>query len=298
MLIKNPIFSDTVGPIRDPMILPDNGKYYLVGTSPDFWNGYNPGVRLFVSDNLYDWSYVSTIINRDEIPEDKLYRDRFWAPELFKYKDKYYCLFNAHNELISPLDKGLRSFVAVADNIEGPYTVIEKPLIDEDFTTNDAHLFADDDGRVYLFYSLGYEIRMNEFFPETCTVSPDFVRVVEAGRKGKWDSVGIEGSYVVKRNGIYYHWYSSWTNSYEMGLAVTDSLKKSFTKCDINPVISGLNRETSMPYCGHNACFTLNDGRDAVTFHVAGDGFPESLCINIVEYPVLESKVPDTEFEI
>ena len=67
MIIKNPIVSDIVGAIRDPMILPDNGKYYLVGTSQEFWTGYNPGVRLWVSDNLFDWSFVKTIISRDEI---------------------------------------------------------------------------------------------------------------------------------------------------------------------------------------------------------------------------------------
>lgn len=298
MIIKNPIVSDIVGAIRDPMILPDNGKYYLVGTSQEFWTGYNPGVRLWVSDNLFDWSFVKTIISRDEFAEDKPYRDRFWAPELFKYKNKYYCLFNAHNESMNPLDKGLRSFVAVADNIKGPYTVMEKPLIDENFTTNDAHLFADDDGKVYLFYTLGYEIRMNEFYPETCTVSREYVKVIEKGEKDDWDSVGIEGSFVIKRNGIYYHWYSSWTRSYEMGLAVTDSLKKPFVKCEINPVISGFNKDTKISYCGHNACFTHENGKDYVVFHAAGDGFLESLCINDIEYPVLEAKCPDEVVEI
>lgn len=293
MEITNPILCEQVGAIRDPMILPYGGRYYMVGTTKEFWEGENPGVKLWRSDNLTDWEFVKLIVNAAEIPSDRDYTDRFWAPELFEYGGRFFCVFNAHNAKKTPLNVGLRSFIAWSDRIDGEYTVCDKPLIEGDFTTNDAHLFADDDGKVYLFYTTGDVILRNEFDPYTFKVSPTAHTVIRKGELGEWDSAGIEGSFVIKRGGLYYHWYSSWTRGYEMGLAVTDSLEHPFRKLDINPVITGFEKDCRLNYCGHNSCFVLPDGGDAIAFHAAGEGFNESLCINRVKYPVTEINVPD-----
>lgn len=302
MKIINPSSYTGLDAIRDPMILRDNGKYYMVGTSPEFWEGPNPGVRLWSSDNLIDWKFECKIIDSSLIDDNKPYKDRFWAPEIFKYKGKYYCTFNAQNEKLSENFSGLRSYVAVSDCITGPYIISEEPMVESENLTNDAHLFADDDGKVYLFFSSltekGSNIYVAEFSTETCKIVTEQKLCIPKGADGEWDSIGIEGSFVVKKNGIYYHWYSSWTRSYEMGLAMTDDLSKPFVKCDINPIISGFNKETEFTYCGHNSCFELPDGRDAIAFHVNSDKFRESLCINTIEYPVKESKKPDSFFEL
>ena len=139
---------------------------------------------------------------------------------------------------------------------------------------------------------------MLNFDPENCCSYGEAIPVVKIGIEGEWDNIGVEGSFVVKRNGLYYHWYSSWTRTYEMGLAVTDSLDKPFEKIEINPVISGYGTETPMEFCGHNSCFKLRDGRDAIAFHSNGKNFSESLCIMPVEYPFLRSYEPAEFFEI
>lgn len=292
MEITNPIICSQVGAIRDPMILPYSGKYYMVGTTENFWEGENPGVKLWCSENLINWQFVKLIVCAAKIGADKDYTDRFWAPELFVYDNRFFCAFNAHNAGKTPLSTGLRSFLAYSDRIDGEYTIIDKPLINGGSVTNDAHLFADDDGKVYLFYTTGDTIFRNEFNLNTMEVNPQAHTVINKGSDGEWDSIGIEGSFVVKKKGIYYHWYSSWTRGYEMGIAVTDSLEHPFKKLEINPVISGYRKNTVLDYCGHNSCFVLPDGSDAIAFHAAGSGFNESLCINRVEYPVTESRVP------
>lgn len=63
-----------------------------------------------------------------------------------------------------------------------------------------------------------------------------------------------------------------------MGCAVSDSVLGTYEKCAGNPVISS-GGQGKIKYCGHNSCFTLPDGRDAVAYHGNGDGEPESLCI-------------------
>ncbi|MCD7797626.1 MAG: hypothetical protein LUG95_08605 [Clostridiales bacterium] len=49
---KNPISVDTVKNIRDPFIIFENGKYYLTGSTPPYWDGKSNGVMLWSSDDL------------------------------------------------------------------------------------------------------------------------------------------------------------------------------------------------------------------------------------------------------
>ena len=297
MLTENPIKLPGNEPIRDPMILPYDGRYYMVGTCAPFWEGANPGVKLWVSDDLINWKFVKLLIDASKIDDDKPYKDRFWAPEILHYKNKFYLTFNACNEKQAKLSESLRSWVAVADDIEGPYKICEEPLW-KNRTTNDANMFVDDDGQVYVFLTDQPRIVWFHFDPETCRTYGEPHTVIATGADCEWDHAGIEGSFVVKKNGIYYHWYSSWTNSYEMGIACTDDLGKPFKKCDCNPVISGYGFETKFEFCGHNSCFTMPDGREMVAFHVSGDDFAESLCINEVKYPFEKSVIPSDTVEI
>ena len=296
-IIQNPVRLPNNEAIRDPMIIRYDNRYYMVGTTKDFWDGPNPGVKLWTSDDLLNWKFVKLIIDSSKIGDDKPYKDRFWAPELFYHNKKFYCTFNAHNASKTTTAEGQRSWVAVSDSIDGQYTIVEEPIYQGGFS-NDAHLFEDEDGKVYIFLTIyGSIIRLN-FDTETCKAYGNEQTVIKPGEKGEWDNAGIEGSFVVKRNGIYYHWYSSWTRTYEMGVATTDDLSKPFVKSKNNPIISGYLTDSKMKFCGHNSCFKLIDGRDAVAFHTNGDDFEESLCINIVEYPLEKTYAPQEKIEI
>jgi GH43 family beta-xylosidase len=78
--------------IRDPFILLENGKYYLYGTRFDGEVGTFPqkaeGTDVYVSDDLVSFSGPIPVFRRDK---DFWGTHHFWAPEVHKYKNKYYC---------------------------------------------------------------------------------------------------------------------------------------------------------------------------------------------------------------
>lgn len=284
MKIKNPAVGAVPGNLRDPAVIDYNGKYYLVATSPAFWSGYTPGVKLWSSDDLCNWTFESTIISAEDIPEGCHCKNRFWAPELFIHNGKFYCTVNARDD---EADVDLHSYLAVADDILGPYKLFGEPVIDRNF--NDISLFADDDGRVYATASW-CELYLFEMDLHTGRAVSEPRIIARPGKPGEWDHGRfIEGSYMVKRGGVYYLWYSGVSRGYEMGWYTSDSLDREFDKYGDEPVLSGLG--TDIPIAGHNACFRLRDGRDAVSFHGHRKGEPEMLCIDVVEYPMKPRKI-------
>ncbi|MBE0673694.1 MAG: family 43 glycosylhydrolase, partial [Bacteroidales bacterium] len=145
---------------RDTHIIPDNGKFYAVGTCEPVWGGPNPGVKLYSSDDLVNWKFEHLLIDAFALDSNVWYRDRFWAPELRKIGDTYYLTFNCQNNSGSYADPDMKHFhapgIATAKNINGPYTVRtpDEPLVP--FPSNDVTLFHDDDGKVYAFFNNGW----------------------------------------------------------------------------------------------------------------------------------------------
>lgn len=294
MKIKNPNYTCSVGAIRDPMIVLYQDRYYMVGTS-------GPGVRMWSSEDLVNWRFEKLVIDAEAIPADASYKDLFWAPELFIHKGRFYITFNAMNvsqAVEEDYYRGLRPYIAVSNSITGPYRIQPIPLVDV-AGANDAHLFLDEDGTVWLFFNTGCmvgEIRMRRINLETLLTYGKEIMIIKKGDAGEWDSIGVEGSFVVRRNGKLYLWYSSWTRGYEMGVAVSDGIGKPFVKRQDNPIISS-GTKPPIKYCGHNSCFKLKDGRDVVAYHGHDDGKPESLCVELITYPPTPHE-PPVEVEI
>ena len=296
MKFNNPHIGKEPGTIRDPYIVLIEDTYYLVGTSPAYWEGYTPGVRMWSSKDLIDWKFEGVVWSADDMGEDDWCKNRFWAPELFAYKGKYYITASCRNEK-NGTPFGM--FLAVADCVTGPYQMASKEPIHANGI--DAHFFLDDDGEVYFFCGGDLlcngqnGIYMGKFDMENLCLKEPLHMAIPKGTEGEWDSIGIEGPAVVKRDGIYYLWYSSWTRGYEMGWATTDDLRKPFTKWPQNPVISGTCERFDA--AGHNGAFRLKDGRDAISYHAHKRGEIEQMCIDLVSYP-MESRTPILEIEV
>jgi len=77
--------------IRDPFVLFDNGKYYLYGTRFNGEKGIYPqlseGTDVYLSDDLENFSDPIPVFRRDS---SFWGTHHFWAPEVHRYKDKYY----------------------------------------------------------------------------------------------------------------------------------------------------------------------------------------------------------------
>lgn len=325
-IMENPVFTyqnpirsgiDPKG-LRDCQILWDNGMWYLTGTAFPHWerqetNGkLNAGVPLYKSYNLKDWEFIKYIVERPD--STKWYYRRFWAPEVHKINGKYYATFNCSNP--SKGYKGQHIGYAVADKIEGPYKVVteDKPLANG----NDLTLFQDEDGKVWAFWNRGREfgigyaqidLEKGKFLTEpTTAITPGKVKfeydkdkklVNEPGYDGRpipkvkkyydWDSIGIEGAYVIKENGKYYLFYSSWTRGYEIGYATADKITGPWKKNKDNPFYGAMSKaackkngfkwegDEKSPFnqVGHNEIFKGPDGRYWISCHGITNDAPE-----------------------
>ena len=73
--------------IRDPFIVYEHGKYYLYGTRAQNFGCKTNGFDVYISDDLTDWSDPIECFNS---AKHGLSLDVNWAPEVHKYKGKYY----------------------------------------------------------------------------------------------------------------------------------------------------------------------------------------------------------------
>ncbi len=134
----------------DPYILNDGeGKYYMYGTG----GGAEDGFATYSSNDLVNWKFEGQVYKGNE--EGSWAVGDFWAPEVYKFNNKYYMFFSAQwgNNPNDELEN-FKIGVAVADKPTGPFEeVSDAPLFDPGYPVIDANVFKDDDGKYYLYYS-------------------------------------------------------------------------------------------------------------------------------------------------
>ncbi|ANY19348.1 Glycosyl hydrolases family 43 [Tsuneonella dongtanensis] len=275
---QNPIFDGITGGIRDAQVLRDGGRWHLVGTAPEFWTGPNLGVRIFSSDTLTSWGEERLLIDRSKLDPSVWYYDRFWAPEIHRIEGKYWLVVNCRNE--SEAHKHSHgTLLARADALDGPYEILtpKQPLV----TGNDMTIFTDDDGQTFGYWNQEKVIKGGRLWLDGGKFLGEPWDCFYVGGPQAWDKIGIEGPYVIKRDGRYYMFYSSWSRGYEIGYATADRPEGPWTKFSGNPIYGAQNErecekaglacnvDTRTPYraVGHNEVFTGPDGRLWISCH-------------------------------
>jgi xylan 1,4-beta-xylosidase len=138
-----------------------------------------PGVRIYHSRDLKNWSLVSTPLDRVSMLDMKGNPDSggIWAPCLSYADGKFWLLYTDVKIVDSPWKNG-RNFLVTAPSIEGPWSE-PIPMGNGGF---DPSLFHDDDGRKYYLYrpwgprhhsNPHNTIVMQAFDPQTGTLSPE-----------------------------------------------------------------------------------------------------------------------------
>lgn len=146
--------------IRDPYVLPYDGKYYMYGTCLSNGKGYG----CVISENLEDWSYPVQVYtpaeDSDEIAD-------FWAPECHYYNEAFF-LFATYRSKKS----GKRgTAIYKSSSPTGPFEMIsDGHATPKDIDCIDGTLFIDDDGQPWMVY-------VNEW-----TSSPDEVGEMAAAK--------------------------------------------------------------------------------------------------------------------
>jgi len=278
----NPITRDTAIAMRDHCMLKVGNKWYCTGTSEPIWTGHNPGVRLLVSDDLIHWKQHSWLIDASKLPADCPYNGRFWAPEIHFIKGKYWLTVNS-GKVTEKDPKGMDThsvWLFSATTITGPYTLVNGPLTPQ--YNNDATLFEDEDGQVYLYCSGNglFQAKIDLNTGKLTTPIQKFLDKKQAGYPN-WMLGGIEGPFVIKRDGTYFMFFSTWTRGYEVGLLKAKSPFGPWELASREPIFGTRKKgyrpelaqeggydnlvfqDTQDPYSetGHNALFEGPDGQ-------------------------------------
>lgn len=131
--------------IRDPFVVYENGKFYLYGTRAQNFGFNTKGFDVYISENLKDWSEPIACFNSEKYGMNSAVN---WAPEVHKYKDKYYMFATFTQE------NGLRgTYSLCSENLTGPFAPHSKgALTPNEWECLDGTLYIDDSGIPYLIF--------------------------------------------------------------------------------------------------------------------------------------------------
>lgn len=225
---RNPLGVSAIG---DPFILKaSDGKYYLYATS-DAGSGF----KVWVSEDMLHWQVKP--MKAYSKSADTWGNKDFWAPEVYEWDGKYHMYYSAFWKE----KKSLRMGHAVSDHPEGPFVDVSgEPMFDLGYAVIDGHVFIDDDGRAYLYYSRDCSenvvVKYHESHIYGVELDKDkhsflgepklLLMPSEEWELNSGDYRWNEGPYVVKYQGKYYMHYSGnfyGSRDYSVGYAVSDS---------------------------------------------------------------------------
>ena len=212
---RNPVINDN---LADPVVIHHEGTYYLYATGEvDGDNGY----RVYTSDDLVNWERGAVVFQPGQ--------PHVWAPDVWRnpVSGRFYLYFTANRTV----------GVADAEGPLGPFTV-RKKLFDEAI---DAHLFRDDDGRLYLYFVRlpGFQITVQ---PMASPTEPAAESSVVLQPESEWETRNghvTEGPWMIKKEGRYYLLYSGSganTPDYAVGYATATSPLGPFSRAEHNPI--------------------------------------------------------------
>lgn len=130
-------------------------KYYWYGENKEFTDGKNGiwhyGVRMYESDDLYNWKDLGNVIPPDEKdktspfhPTAKMDRPHIIYNERTK---KYVCWVKVMRETGAQV-----STILTADQVTGPYTIVRQDLQPLSFNAGDFDLATASDSKAYYYF--------------------------------------------------------------------------------------------------------------------------------------------------
>jgi beta-xylosidase len=184
--------------VPDPALLRVRDTYYMSSTTMHM----SPGLPIMKSTDLVNWEMASyaydTLGHNDALTlrnGESAYGSGSWASSLRYHDGRFYV-----STFSNTTD---RTHIYVADDPEtGPWEAISfEPSL------HDHSLFFDDDGRVYMAYSVG-DIALVELNADLSGIKPDGFNdvIIEEAHSVVGEPVRLraEGSQLFKKDGVYY----------------------------------------------------------------------------------------------
>lgn len=245
----NPIFA---GDYPDPSLMRDGDDYYIVHSSFE----YSPGLLIWHSKDLINWTPVVHALNK--------YVGSVWAPDLVKYKNKFYIYFPAGNT----------NYVVSADAITGPWS----DPVDLKIGYIDPGHFTDAAGKRYLFFNNGGYVPLSD---DGLAVAGNFKHAYDGWKIPREWSVEcfcMEGPKMVKR-GEYY--YLTVAEGGTAGPATSHMVISARSKSPFgpwenspqNPILRTKDQNEKWWSQGHGTLFEAADGKWWMVFHAYENGY-------------------------
>jgi beta-xylosidase len=250
---RNPII-DRMG-LADPAVIRVDGTYYLYPTAD------TKSYEVYTSTDLVRW--------KNEGPVFSTPRGGLWAPDVFHQRrgdGKFYLYYTDTQEGTPPRENRKQIGVAVADSPRGPF--VDKGVLFRNAI--DAHLFADDDGSLYLYFCNWADRGGLAVVPMADPLTPRGVPRTVLRATEAWethDGPVSEGPWMLKRDGVYYLMYSAsstYVPDYAIGYATSRSPLGPFAKYEGNPIAS---RGGGVLGPGHHSVAEGPDGRLWLVYH-------------------------------
>ena len=257
----------------DPHIAYLDGRYYIYPTTDGMEGWASNSFICCSSKDLKSWQNHGLILR---LGVDIEWADRnAWAPAIATKNGKYYFYFSAAQCI----------GVAVADTPYGPFTdPLGKPLVARGQyggQSIDPMVFIDDDGSAYLYFGQGNcnVVKLND---DMISYDPDAVKKINPPGYN-------EGSFVLKRNGIYYLMWSEFDTRdprYSVAYGTSDSPMGPFKKAKENPI---LKAKGLVKGAGHHSVVQV-PGKDEwyIAYHrfaiPGGTGYKRETCISPMRF--------------
>ncbi|MBE6749221.1 MAG: glycoside hydrolase [Ruminococcaceae bacterium] len=131
--------------IRDPFVLFENGKYYMYGTRAENFGQKTGGFDVYVSTDLENWSEPIECFNSEKY---NMNTNVNWAPEVHKYKEKYY-MFATFTK-----PNGLRgTYILKANSPLGEFEPHSKGAVTPDeWECLDGTFYVDKNGKPFIVF--------------------------------------------------------------------------------------------------------------------------------------------------
>ena len=250
--------------LADPTIVRHGGRYYLYATeSPD------RAYFAWTSTDLVHWARGPEVFRPG--------RRGVWAPDVYFHpEDRKFYLYYTVREQVG---------VAVADKPEGPF--VDRGVLHTG--SIDAHLFRDDDRRLYLYFvRLGPFRIMAQRMKDPLTPAGEPAKVIEPTEPWEKKSGEVtEGPWMVKHKGVYYLLYSGTgadSPDYGIGYATAAGPLGPFRKFEGNPI---LHRSNTVFGPGHGCAVTDGAGALWFVYHqkITDDrSWPRFVCLDRLEF--------------
>jgi len=131
--------------IRDPFVLPFDGRYYLYGTRGETCWGEADGFDCYISTDLIDWSGPIEVFHK---PKGFWANRNYWAPEVYYYQEAFYMLVSFKSKRKHRGTQILKSGSPI-----GPfYLYSDGSVTPKDWECLDGTLYIDSEGVPYMVF--------------------------------------------------------------------------------------------------------------------------------------------------